>query len=245
NASLSASSIPGASGGSSYPSSTSGTTSNPAIAQIDTSPTSDPNRTLLASVSRSKFMDSPSSTPGESSLSASAVVQATSGSIPRGTEFDVMLIDPLDSNTTRVGNNIVGTLAKPIMLNAREGIKAGSIVSGKVHHACPSGREIEGEVTIWFSSIKLSDGTTYKIKATCELKSPEALKRKLSGAATKATIGAGVYTGLRFIGVPGISTIGALVGHPAKMGMPVSLVAGSTVKAKLDKSIELEEGRKK
>ncbi len=153
--------------------------------------------------------------------------------------------DPLDSNTTRVGNTVIGTIAKPIMLNGQVAINSGSVITGKVHHACPSGREIEGEVEVWFTTIKLADDTIYKVKVTCELKSPNQLKKKLAGATTKAAVGAGLYTGLRFIGVPGISTIGALVGRSTQMGAPVSLVAGSTVKAELDRNLDLSTGRKK
>ncbi len=195
---------------------------------------------LLASVARTAFIPAPSE---PTSTTLPTVPQTSQSSIKKGTAIDVTLKESIDSDRSEFGDRVLGTLTKPLMLNGQEVAKAGSEVKGKMNYCRHSGRFTNGRIIIVFGSIRKDDGKNLHIKAIAELEPINSLteKKQLASSAARAGLGVGLYTGLRFIGVPGISTIGAIanMGRSTDRGERLKLEAGSTVQAILDKDFEL------
>jgi len=86
--------------------------------------------------------------------------------LPEGTEITVRLEQALSSRTARVEDRVAATVARPVYVNNRMVIPAGTRVQGTVTQAEPAQRPSRGgRLNITFDRVLLDDGSTVNLNS--------------------------------------------------------------------------------
>jgi hypothetical protein len=155
--------------------------------------------------------------------------------IPAETPLAVTLVTPIASDTSKVEEQVRGTLSKPLVVGGKTAVRAGSEVLGSIVEAEESGR-VKGRASIAFQFERLVvDGESHPIRTARITREAEADRK---GDVKKGGVGAGV--GAIIGGVAGGGTgavIGGAVGGAgavmATKGKEVRLPAGTVVSTRL------------
>jgi hypothetical protein len=185
--------------------------------------------------------DAASKTAGGPERLAASPAQAAAGSaatsqaptvrevtIPAGTALSVTVLSTLASNTSKIEDEVKGSLAKPVIVSGTTAVPAGSQITGSVTDARESGR-VKGRATLAFRFDRLvANGETMRIQ-TAAVKREAAADRKSD--VKKGGIGAGVG-----------AIVGGVIG--GGKGAAIGAVAGGTgtVLATRGKEVELPTG---
>jgi hypothetical protein len=148
--------------------------------------------------------------------------------IPAGTALSVTVLSALASNTSKIEDEVKGSLAKPVIVSGTTAVPAGSQITGSVTDARESGR-VKGRATLVFRFDRLvANGETMRIQ-TAAVKREAAADRKSD--IKKGGIGAGVG-----------AIVGGVVG--GGKGAAIGAVAGGTgtVLATRGKEVEVPSG---
>jgi hypothetical protein len=164
--------------------------------------------------------------------------------LPEGTVLPVRLQSSLSSATSRAGETVVGELADDVSANGRVVLKQGTEVRGRVTRAVPSGR-VKGRARLAFVFDRVVvNGRERDVDARAiDITAASAKKRDAAiiggGAAGGAIIGA-VADGKKGAAIGGL--IGGAAGTGAVLatkGKEVELPAGTPVRVKIERPIEL------
>jgi hypothetical protein len=185
--------------------------------------------------------------PSASSTADSGRSRSTSGTrtssaatVPVGTEFDVRLQTPLNSETAQVEDRFEATTMVDLMDGEHVLVPAGSVMRGIVQSVTKAGRlERKGSLTVVFDQLTVR-GKTHRIRATVtEALESEGLKGET------ARIGAGAGVGAIIGGILGGfkgALAGILIGGggtiAATEGKDVELPAGTVLRVRLDTPLE-------
>ena len=163
------------------------------------------------------------------------------GQIPSGSEVDVRLQTPLDSETAQVEDRVEATTMVDLYQGNDLLVPAGSVIEGYVSSVDRASRtDRKGELTILFTRLKVNN-RTYDVRAypTQALES-EGLKGEAERIGTGAGVGAiigGILGGLK-----GAIT-GILIGGggviAATEGKDVELPAGTVLRVRFDTAVAL------
>jgi hypothetical protein len=172
----------------------------------------------------------------------------TSGSmvLPEGTELMVRLEQPLSSRTARVEDRFEATVARPVYLDGRTVIPAGSRVQGTVTRAEKAERPARGgRLDLAFDRLLLDDGTTVDLNARLvqvreDIGSGETVERGAIGGALGAVLGA-VLGGKKgaLVGV----LLGGAGGAISSEGDEVELPEGTVFTLQTDRPVTLQRRR--
>ena len=133
--------------------------------------------------------------------------------IPEGTEIQLSLRDPLSSKLSEVGDEVVATVRRDVMLDGRTLLKQGTEIIGRVTIAKPARRPFKGGLLhITFERIRL-DGHEQRlsavIKSASDFTRDEKIKSDSEGTLKGGTSGGDV---LKNVGTAaGIGGIGATI----------------------------------
>lgn len=166
---------------------------------------------------------------------------ARGGEIPTGSEIDVRLQTPLDSETAQVEDRVEATTMVDLYQGNDLLVPAGTTIEGYVSSVDRASRtDRKGELTIMFTRMKLNN-RTYDIRAyPIQALESEGLK----GEAERIGAGAGIGAIIGGIlgGVKGAIT-GILIGGggviAATEGKDVELAAGTVLRVRFDSSVPL------
>jgi hypothetical protein len=180
----------------------------------------------------------PAGQPGAPATPEPAAVPAPTFeevTIPTDTPLTVTLVTPIASDTSKVEDQVRGTLAKPLVLSGKTVVPTGAEVVGSVLEAEQSGR-VKGRASIAFQFERLVvRGETHPIR-TARIAREAAADTK--GDVKKGGIGAGVGAVVGGIAGGGKgAVIGGAIGGTgavvATRGKEVRLPAGTTVTTRL------------
>jgi hypothetical protein len=160
-------------------------------------------------------------------------------SLPEGTELTVRLDQPLSSRTARVEDRFDATVARPVYVEGRLVVPAGSRVQGTVTQAEPAQRPARGgRLNLSFNRLLLDDGTTVDLNARLvqvreDIGSGETAQRGAIGAALGAVLGS-VLGGKKgaLVGV----LLGGVGGAISSSGDDVELPEGTVFTLQLDRT---------
>ena len=163
------------------------------------------------------------------------------GQIPSGSEVDVRLHTPLDSETAQVEDRVEGTTMVDLYQGNDLLVPAGSTIEGYVSSVDRASRtDRKGELTIMFTRLKVNN-RTYDIRAY----PTQALESEgIKGEAERIGAGAGIGAIIGGIlgGVKGAIT-GILIGGggviAATEGKDVELPAGTVLRVRFDTAVPL------
>lgn len=166
---------------------------------------------------------------------------SSSPQIPAGTEFDVRLTTPLDSETAQVEDRVEATTIVDLRQDDRVLVPAGSVIRGLVNSVQKAGRlERKGSLTVTFDQMRIN-GRSYPIHATVT----QALESEgIRGEAGRIGAGAGVGAIIGGIlgGLKG-ALAGILIGGggtiAATEGEDVHLPSGTVLRVRLDSGLDL------
>ena len=166
---------------------------------------------------------------------------ARGGELPSGSEVDVRLQTPLDSETAQVEDRVEATTMVDLYRGNDLLVPAGSIIEGYVSSVDRASRtDRKGELTIMFTRLKVNN-RTYDIRAyPIQALESEGLK----GEAERIGAGAGIGAIIGGIlgGVKGAIT-GILIGGggviAATEGEDVELAAGTVLRVRFDSPVSL------
>lgn len=166
---------------------------------------------------------------------------SSSTQIPAGTEFDVRLTTPLDSETAQVEDRVEATTIVDLRQDDRVLVPAGSVIRGIVNSVQKAGRlERKGSLTVTFDQMRIN-GRSYPIHATVT----QALESEgIRGEAGRIGAGAGVGAIIGGIlgGLKG-AVAGILIGGggtiAATEGEDVHLPSGTVLRVRLDSGLDL------
>jgi hypothetical protein len=176
--------------------------------------------------------------PGSPATPEPAVIPAPTFqeiTIPADTSLTITLVTPIASDTSKVEDQVRGTLAKPLVLSGKTVVPTGAEVVGSILEAERSGR-VKGRASIAFQFERLVvRGESHAIR-TVRIAREAAADRK--GDVKKGGIGAGVGAVIGGIAGGGKgAAIGGVIGGTgavvATRGKEVRLPAGSTVTTRL------------
>jgi serine/threonine protein kinase len=143
-------------------------------------------------------------------LGRKAILHVT---VPPQTKLDLVLATPLTSETAEPGDVFTASLASSVSIESVEALPAGSIVSGHVSQAQPSGKASgRGELTLELDSVEIPDGDRIAIEA-------EPLSFRARSTKKKD---AGLIGGLAGVG----AVVGGLIG--GKKGAAIGGAAGGS-----------------
>jgi hypothetical protein len=107
--------------------------------------------------------------------------------VRRRTGLKLQLLQPLDSETAKVGDDVPLRLARPLIVNNITILEAGELVHGKVVHVSKAGPKChEGNVAVELKAITFHDGSTAKaqiwnINASPDVNVPPRLFKEAEG----------------------------------------------------------------
>ena len=162
--------------------------------------------------------------------------------IPEGTEIQVRLDTPLSSRTARVEDRFTATVMRPLYVDNRLVVAAGSRVRGTVVGAESAERPARGgKLDLAFDAIELEDNTRADVRARV-VRVDEDMDR--SETAQKAGIGAALGTLLgSVIGGTKGALVGLIVGGAGgaitTRGEEVELPEGTILTLRLDRAVNL------
>ena len=162
--------------------------------------------------------------------------------IPAETPISVTLVTPIASNTSKVEDQVRGTLAQPIVVEGTTVVPAGAEVIGAVIEANASGR-VKGRATLAVRFDRLTvRGESHKIQtARIATEAGSSTKSDVKKGAVGA--GAGAIVGGIAGGGSG-AAIGAGIGGAATVlatkGKEVQLAAGTALSTRLLEPVKVE-----
>jgi hypothetical protein len=162
-------------------------------------------------------------------------------SIPAETIMLVTLTTPLASNTSKVEDQVKGTVTKPIVVSGTTVVPAGAEVSGSVTDVKQSGR-VKGKASITMRFNRLNvRGESHRIQtAQIAIEAGSSTKSDAKKGAVGA--GAGAIVG-GIAGGGGGAAIGGIVGGAgtvlATKGKEVELPAGTMVSTRFLESLKV------
>ncbi len=131
-----------------------------------------------------------------------------------GTTFVGALQNTIDTGKNKVGDALTVRTLQPVRVNEKTVVPAGAAIHGQVTHVDPAGRIAGGaELTLRFTELVLSDGTSYAISSA-----PFRLKGKGDAKESAAEIGGGAVAG---------GVLGGVLG--GKKGIAKGAVAGAVL----------------
>jgi hypothetical protein len=162
--------------------------------------------------------------------------------IPAETSLTVKLTTPIGSDTSKVEDQVSGTLARPIVVSGETAVPAGAEVIGSVLEANRSGR-VKGRASIAFRFDHLAVGGERHQIQTERVAREAVADRK--GDVKKGGVGAGAGAIIGGIAGGGKgAAIGGVVGGTgavmATRGKEVRLAAGDTVSTKLRQPLKIQ-----
>ena len=162
--------------------------------------------------------------------------------IPEGTEIQVRLDTPLSSRTARVEDRFTASVMRPLYVDNRLVVAAGSRVRGTVVGAEAAERPARGgKLDLAFDAIELEDNTRADVRARV-VRVDEGVDRSETGQ--KAGIGAALGTLLgSVIGGTKGALVGLIVGGAGgaitTRGEEVELPEGTVLTLRLDRAVNL------
>lgn len=162
-----------------------------------------------------------------------------SAGLPVGTEIDVRLQTPLNSETARVEQRFESTTIQDVRRGRDVVVPAGSIVRGFVSSVRAAGKiDRTGSLTLSFDEL-VTNGQSFKLRASVE----KAIDPNISQDVTR--IGAGAAVGAVLGGILGGgkgALLGVLIGGGGTIasteGSDVDLPAGTVLRIRLDEPLD-------
>jgi hypothetical protein len=176
-----------------------------------------------------------------SAPSAPAAPTVRDVTIPAETPISVTLVTPIDSNTSKVEDQVKGTLAQAIVVEGTTVVPAGAEVTGAVLEATKSGR-VKGRASVALRFDRLTvRGESHRIQtARIAVEAASSTKSDVKKGAVGA--GAGAIVGGIAGGGSG-AAIGAGVGGAATVlatkGNEVKLAAGTALSTRLVEPVKV------
>ena len=163
--------------------------------------------------------------------------------LPEGTELTVRLEQPLSSRTARVEDRVVASVARPVSLDNRTVVPAGTRVQGTVTQAEPAQRPARGgRLNIAFDRMILDDGSTVDIPARVvqvkeDIASGDTAKHGAIGAALGGILGS-VLGGTKgaLVGI----LLGGAGGAITANGGDVELPEGTVFTLRLERPVTVQ-----
>ena len=113
---------------------------------------------------------------------ASAPEQAKAVIIPEGTLIQLSLREPVSSKLSEVGDEVIATVKKDVVVEGATLLKAGTEVVGRVTVVKPAKRPLKGGMLhLSFDHIRLADGLQRKLTAVVQSASDFTRDEKISG----------------------------------------------------------------
>jgi hypothetical protein len=168
--------------------------------------------------------------------------------VPAGTALEITLDTPVASDTSKVEDTVRGKVAKAVAVDGMAVIPAGSVVTGTVIEASPSGRVTgRASIAIRFNRVVVAN-TPYTIQTARITRQAEATKgedaKKIGigagagaiigaitggkkGAAIGTAVGAGAGTGVvvatkgKEVGIGSGTTVRTTISDPVKINTPM------------------------
>ena len=120
--------------------------------------------------------------PAQSSNQASAPEQPKAVVIPEGTLIQLSLREPVSSKLSEVGDEVIATVKKDVIVEGATLLKAGTEVVGRVTVVKPAKRPLKGGMLhLSFDRIRLEDGLQRKLTALVRSASDFTRDEKISG----------------------------------------------------------------
>ena len=183
---------------------------------------------------QSSYQQEPNQSKGPASTRRSTPAPAPTRTIPSGTAIAVSVHTQISSETANLGDTWTGTVEKPVEVDGRTLIPAGSTVTGTVSGVRPAKKGDRAMLDLALSSIQV-EGRSYRVHgATEEIVAGSTRARNLGAVAAGA--GAGALIG-KAVGKSGKGAlIGGLIGGAAatgavaaSKGYQVELKSGTTL----------------
>lgn len=174
--------------------------------------------------------------------------------LPAGTSFDVVMVTPVDTRTSNVGDKIEAKLAAPLVVNGRTVANQDAMIRGEISELTRASRakseEDRAGVKFLFTSLETIDGekvlhaTVTNSEGRMIAKSTSTRDKLLigGGALAGAIVGkvAGKDTKSTILGAVGGAVLGTGVVLAAK-GHELEVPAGSKVSLRVDEPITIVE----
>jgi hypothetical protein len=163
--------------------------------------------------------------------------------IPEGTKLALDVVTPVNSDTSRVEDNVEATLESPVLVDGIEVLPAGSRVTGVVSSVVPAGK-VKGRASLALKFTDLRAGEdSYPIQARFGMTAPPTKKEDAMKIGIPAAGGAiiGAIIGGKKGAAIG-ATVGAGGGTAAVLmtpGKEIGLARGMTISVALDGPIEV------
>jgi hypothetical protein len=170
--------------------------------------------------------DSQASTPAPSEPQPSEPGEATV-TIPAGTRLALVLTHPIDSKTTRRGDEIYAQTTAPVTVGNQAVMPAGTFVQGKVDKLARNGNR--GEFLMQSISVIFPDGYVAEVRGPTNIESEEGTAWPYPSSGTIAGAIAAPIAG---------AGIGALIGNAAHTTQS-STLGGTTLTASSPKGIAI------
>jgi len=233
----------------------SATNENPATAEetpVVTPETPPPPDETPAPTPPAKATTKPkSSTPKSGAILTDA---PTTLELPAGTTFDVLMVTPVDTRTSNVGDKIEATLAAPLTVRGRTVAEQGAVIRGEISELTRASRakseEERAGMKFLFTSLETVDGE--KVLHATVTNSEGRMIAKSTSTRDKLLIGGGALLGAITGKVAGKDTkatvLGAVGGAVlgtgivlASKGHELEVPAGSKVSLRVDEPITIVE----
>lgn len=174
--------------------------------------------------------------------------------LPAGTTFDVLMVTPVDTRTSNVGDKIEATLAAPLYVSGKTVAQQGAVIRGEISELTRASRakseEDRAGVKFLFTSLETVDGE--KVLHATVTNSEGRMIAKSTSTRDKLLIGGGALLGAITGKVAGKDTkatvLGAVGGAVlgtgivlASKGHELEVPAGSKVSLRVDEPITIVE----
>ena len=174
--------------------------------------------------------------------------------LPAGTAFDVLMVTPVDTRTSNVGDKIEATLAAPLYVSGKTVAQQGAVIRGEISELTRASRakseEERAGVKFLFTSLETVDGE--KVLHATVTNSEGRMIAKSTSTRDKLLIGGGALLGAITGKVAGKDTkatvLGAVGGAVlgtgivlASKGHELEVPAGSKVSLRVDEPITIVE----
>jgi hypothetical protein len=180
--------------------------------------TSNPQETPSGNLNpQSSYQPEPSRAPEASRPAPSPPRRsAPTRTIPSGTELAVSVNTSISSATANVGDTWTGTVERPVEVNGRTLIPAGSTVTGTVSNVRPARKGDRAMLDLALSSVQV-EGRSYRVHGGTEAIVAGSTRARNLGAVA-AGAGAGALIGKAVGGSGKGALIGGLIGGAAATG---------------------------
>lgn len=198
----------------------------------------------------------PKTTPRSTKPKTGAILAdvPTTLELPAGTTFEVLMVTPVDTRTSNVGDKIEATLAAPLYVNGKTVANQDAVIRGEISELTRASRakseEDRAGVKFLFTSLETVDGE--KVLHATVTNSEGRMIAKSTSTRDKLLIGGGALLGAITGKVAGKDTkatvLGAVGGAVlgtgivlASKGHELEVPAGSKVSLRVDEPITIVE----